>query len=92
MTSTAAKILEQASQLPAREKLELVDRLIAELDLPDPTIEELGAEEGVRRSQAIKRGEIDDQARGRGTAQIPSMIPCALSSSAERELDEVVGW
>jgi len=50
--------LEQASQLPATEKLRLIEQLIAELDLPDPTIEALWAEEAVRRSQAVKDGAM----------------------------------
>lgn len=51
-------ILEEASHLTAAEKLRLVDRLIAELDLPDPTVEALWAEEAVRRSQAVKEGRM----------------------------------
>lgn len=58
MTSATAKLLEEARRLPAKEKLELVDRLIAELDIPDPAIEELWAEEGQRRSEAVKRGQM----------------------------------
>lgn len=51
-------ILEQASRLPADDKLRLIDRLIAELDLPDPAVERVWAEEAARRSQAVKRGEL----------------------------------
>lgn len=58
MTSAAAKLLEAASRLPAREKLELVDRLIAELDVPDPAIESLWADEAQKRSAAVKRGDM----------------------------------
>lgn len=58
MTSATAKILEAASHLPPQEKLLLVDRLIAELDIPDPAIEALWAETAQRRSAAIKHGEM----------------------------------
>lgn len=58
MTSTTDDILDAASRLPALEKLVLVDRLIAELDLPDPLIETLWAAEAQRRSDAVKRGEM----------------------------------
>ena len=51
-------ILEEASHLPAAEKLRLVDRLIAELDLPDPMVEALWADEAVRRSEAVKEGRM----------------------------------
>ena len=58
MTSAAAKLLEQASRLPAQEKLQLVDQLIADLDLPDPVVEALWAEEAQRRSEAVKNGKL----------------------------------
>ena len=58
MTVSAAKILEQARQLSAQDKLMLVDRLIAELDVPDPAIEALWAEEAQRRSSAVKQGTM----------------------------------
>jgi hypothetical protein len=58
MTAATAKLLEQASRLPAQEKLQLVDQLIADLDLPDPTIEALWAEEALRRSKAVKMGTL----------------------------------
>jgi hypothetical protein len=58
MTSAAAKLLEQANRLPAQEKLQLIDQLIADLDLPDPAVEALWAEEAQRRSNAVKTGEL----------------------------------
>lgn len=51
-------LLEQASQLPATEKLRLIEQLIAELDLPDPTVETLWAEESARRSRAVAEGRM----------------------------------
>jgi coenzyme F420-reducing hydrogenase delta subunit len=58
MTSATARILQEASNLPAKEKLELVDRLIAELGVPDLAVEQLWAEEAQKRSEAVKRGEM----------------------------------
>lgn len=58
MTSTAAKILQAASKLPAKDKLSLVDRLIAELDVPDPAIEKLWGAEAQRRSKAVKNRKM----------------------------------
>lgn len=58
MTSAAAKLLEQAGRLPAQEKLQLVDKLIADLDLPDPAVEALWAEKAQRRSKAVKNGKL----------------------------------
>lgn len=51
-------LLEQASQLPATEKLRLIEQLIAELDLPDPAVETLWAEESTRRSRAVEEGRM----------------------------------
>jgi hypothetical protein len=56
MSSTAAKLLKEASLLPAQEKLQLVDQLIADLDLPDPAVEALWAGEAQQRSALIKNG------------------------------------
>ena len=51
-------LLEQASRLPATEKLRLIEQLIAELDLPDPTVEAVWANEAAARSQAVKEGRL----------------------------------
>lgn len=58
MTSSTAKILKEASRLPAQEKLELVNQLLEELDIPDPAIEALWADEAQRRSNAVKQGHL----------------------------------
>jgi hypothetical protein len=58
MTSATAKLLKEANRLPAQERLQLVDQLIADLDLPDPSIEVLWAEEAQLRSKLVKDGKM----------------------------------
>lgn len=64
MTSATAKLLKEASRLPAQEKLQLVDKLIADMDLPDPTIEALWATEAQRRSKLVKSGKLPTKPLG----------------------------
>jgi hypothetical protein len=50
--------MEQASQLTAHEKLEVVDALLASMDKPDPQIDQLWAIAAEDRLAAYRRGEI----------------------------------
>jgi putative addiction module component (TIGR02574 family) len=60
MTTSAEKVLDQALALPVDERIGLVDRLLASLNLPtQPEIDRLWAEEAERRLAQIERGEVD---------------------------------
>jgi putative addiction module component (TIGR02574 family) len=60
MTAITEKVLDEALGLPADERLSLVDRLIASLNLPtQPEIDRLWAEEAERRLAQIERGEVE---------------------------------
>jgi putative addiction module component (TIGR02574 family) len=56
-TSTQA-IIEQAKQLTALEKIEVVDALLASVDKPDTEIDKQWAAEAEDRLAAYRRGEI----------------------------------
>ena len=53
------ELLEQALKLPATEKFLIVDSLLKSLDAPDPRLDEIWADEALRRFAAYKAGEID---------------------------------
>ena len=60
MTATTEKLMDEVLDLPADERLSLVDRLIASLNLPTQTaIDRLWAEEAERRLAQIDRGEVE---------------------------------
>jgi putative addiction module component (TIGR02574 family) len=52
-------LLEQALKLPATEKFLIVDGLLKSLDAPDPKLDEVWADEALRRLAAYRAGEID---------------------------------
>lgn len=58
MNPHSQAVIEQASQLTALEKLEVVDALLASVDKPDPEIDRLWAAEAEDRLAAYRRGEI----------------------------------
>jgi putative addiction module component (TIGR02574 family) len=58
MTETAKKLSAQARKLPASERIELVDSILASLDEPDPAIDQLWIKEAEERLAAYRRGEI----------------------------------
>jgi len=58
MTPTAEALSAQAVQLPADERLALVEHLLDSLDVPDPSLESLWATEAQDRLAAYRRGEI----------------------------------
>lgn len=58
MSTTAGKIVSEIQQLPDDEKLRLVDRILSELDKPDPEIDRIWADEARKRWAAYKAGRI----------------------------------
>lgn len=58
MNSSQQAIIEQAKQLNALEKIELVDALLASVDKPDAEIDKQWAAEAEDRLAAYRRGEI----------------------------------
>ncbi len=59
MSLRSEQLLQQALALPADERAQLIDRLIAHVSSPiDPRIESLWAEEAERRIAAFDCGEI----------------------------------
>ena len=56
--SVPRKILEEALALPPTGKTELVDCLLASLDVPDKEIDQLWGEEVEQRIDAYERGEL----------------------------------
>ncbi len=59
MSTITAQILEQALMLPAAERANLVESLLASLDQPDERIEELWAKEAEARLAAYEAGQIE---------------------------------
>jgi putative addiction module component (TIGR02574 family) len=51
-------LTQQAVGLPQLDRLQLVDYLLESLDLPDREIEQLWADESLRRWQGYRNGEI----------------------------------
>lgn len=58
MNPQSQAVIEQASQLTALEKLEVVDALLASVDKADTDIDRLWATEAEDRLTAYRRGEI----------------------------------
>ena len=58
MTDAAKKLSAQARKLPADERIELVDEILASLDESDPAMDRLWAREAEERLAAYRRGEI----------------------------------
>jgi hypothetical protein len=58
MNPQSQAVIEQANQLTALEKLEVVDALLASVDKPDAEIDCLWANEAEERLAAYRRGEI----------------------------------
>lgn len=58
MTETAKKLSDQARRLPAADRLELVDEILASLEPSNPEIDRQWAQEAEDRLAAYRRGEI----------------------------------
>ena len=60
MPTAAEKVAQDAMDLPVEARIELVDRILASLNLPTrPEIARLWAEEAERRVGEIDRGEVE---------------------------------
>ncbi len=59
MNSSTQAIIEQAKQLTALEKIEVVDALLASVDKPDAEIDKQWAFEAEDRLLAYRRGDIN---------------------------------
>jgi len=59
MNNTSQAIIEQAKQLTALEKIELVDALLASVDKPDAEVDRQWVKEAEDRLSAYRRGEIE---------------------------------
>ena len=58
MNSTSQAIIEQAKQLSALEKIEVVDALLASVDKPDAEVDKQWANEAEDRLAAYHLGEV----------------------------------
>jgi Putative addiction module component len=58
MSTNAKELCEKAKELPDIEKLILLDALLAQLDRPDPELDQVWAEEAQRRRQAYREGRL----------------------------------
>ncbi len=58
MAKSVGKIAEEVRELPATEKLRLVDTILSDLDKPDPEIDRVWAEEARKRWAAYKAGKV----------------------------------
>ena len=58
MNTTSQTIIEQAKQLSALEKIEVVDALLASVDKPDAEVDKQWANEAEDRLAAYRRGEV----------------------------------
>jgi putative addiction module component (TIGR02574 family) len=57
MTNRIASLTKEAEQLPAPERIRLIEHLLASLDKPEPEIEAAWAEEAERRLDTYLSGE-----------------------------------
>ncbi len=58
MPQTAEALSQQAAQLPPVERMALVEQILDSLDMPDPALDALWAQEANDRLAAYRRGEI----------------------------------
>jgi len=59
MTDKVNSVLNQALELTAAERVDVVEKLIISLDIPDPAIDALWAKESDARVEAYERGELE---------------------------------
>lgn len=59
MTEAAQDLVSQAAKLPPSERLQVVESILATLDVPDPKISAAWAHEAQDRLAAYQRGEIE---------------------------------
>ena len=58
MLKSSNPIIKQATGLPPLDRLELVDRILESLDIPDETLQKFWLDESVNRWNSYKAGEI----------------------------------
>jgi hypothetical protein len=58
MTATAEQLVHRIRGLPDLDKLAIVDRILADLDHPDPEVDKVWAEEARKRWQAYRAGRL----------------------------------
>lgn len=59
MNTVGQTIIEQAKNLSALEKIEIVDALLASVDKPDAEVDRQWAKEAEDRLAAYRRGEVN---------------------------------
>jgi len=59
MSPTVQALSEQAKALSDHEKAELVDQLLCQLDIPDPRLQQVWADEVHRRVIAAREGRLE---------------------------------
>jgi hypothetical protein len=58
MTAATEQLVERIRSLPDLDKLALIDRLLSDLDQPDPDIDRVWAEESRKRWKAYREGRV----------------------------------
>ena len=58
MSSLSQTLTAQALELPARERIEMVEQLLSSLDKPDAELDQIWAVEAEARIDAYERGEL----------------------------------
>ncbi|OGT31871.1 MAG: hypothetical protein A2W28_03570 [Gammaproteobacteria bacterium RBG_16_51_14] len=59
MTNKANSVLNQALELTAAERADVVEKLLVSLDNPDPAMDAIWAKEADARVEAYERGELE---------------------------------
>ena len=59
MANTATSILNQALKLSASERVDVVEKLLSSLDIPDTNIDTIWAKEADARIDAYDKGNIE---------------------------------
>jgi putative addiction module component (TIGR02574 family) len=59
MTNKVNTVLNQALELTAAERADVVEKLLVSLDVPDPAIDAIWAKEADSRVEAYERGELE---------------------------------
>ena len=59
MVTNADKLVSEFRALPAEEKLRLLDMILADMDTPEPEIDEIWANEARKRWEAYKAGKVN---------------------------------
>ena len=58
MTAATEQLVQRICRLPDLDKLALVDRILTDLDHPDPDMDKVWAEEARKRWKAYREGRI----------------------------------